>query len=107
MEILEKTGVRIKEVRATEGCAKSIKWLQLKANILNKKIVILKVKDCGLMGAIIIASTGINRYGSIEEAISDSVEIENVFLPEIYKNIYPALLPIYEDTYYQDHGEYN
>lgn len=110
LESLEKTGVEIEEMRATGGGTKSEFWLQIRANIMNKKIVVPKFKDAGLMGAIILASLGLNIFKSEKEAVENLVNMEKTIYPEdkeivefynkrfeVYKRIYPILLPLYED----------
>jgi len=55
IEILEKMGCKITELRAVGGGAKSAIWNQLKANVLNKNITTLSVKEAGCCGAAMLA----------------------------------------------------
>ncbi|CAN5335325.1 xylulokinase [soil metagenome] len=55
LEILQKSGYNIHELRAVGGGAKSLKWTQLKANVLNKKITTLNIKETGCYGAAMLA----------------------------------------------------
>ena len=110
IEGLLKTGIKIDEIRATGGATKSDFWLQIKANIINKKIIVPKFKDAGLMGAIILACIGTGIFKSEEEAVENLIEIEKEIYPqnkeivdfynycfELYKKIFPRLLPLYDD----------
>lgn len=65
LEALEKIGIQTNELRATGGGTKSDFWLQIRANITNKKILVPKFNDTGLMGAIILGSCGINLFNSV------------------------------------------
>jgi xylulokinase len=69
-----------------------------------------KFKDSGLLGAIILASIGAGFFKNVENAVDCLVEIEKTIYPQdkdiiktydkhfhVYKKIYPALLPIYDD----------
>ncbi len=110
IEGLKKTMVKIKEIKATGGGAKSDFWLQIRSNVINKKIIVPKFKDAGLMGAIILASLGLSIFKSEEEAVENLIEIEKTIYPEndkmvnfyrerfkVYNKIYPTLFPLYED----------
>jgi xylulokinase len=110
MESFSKMGIRIDEIRANGGGTKSGLWLQIRSNILNKKIHVPKFKDSGLLGAIILASVGASFFKNIENAVDYLIEIEKTVYPQnkdiietynkhfhVYKKIYPALLPIYDD----------
>ncbi|MCF6269868.1 MAG: hypothetical protein L3J41_09165 [Melioribacteraceae bacterium] len=55
LEILENSGYKIKELRAVGGGAKSAIWTQLKANVMNKKITTLNVKEAGCCGTAMLA----------------------------------------------------
>ncbi|MCL6087270.1 MAG: FGGY family carbohydrate kinase [Actinobacteria bacterium] len=107
---LLKTGIKIDEMRATGGATKSDFWLQIRANIIDKKILVPKFKDAGLMGAIILACMGIGIFKSEEEAVKNLIEIEKEVYPQnkeivdfynshfkVYKKIFPKLLPLYKD----------
>ena len=91
------------------GGSKSTKWLQLKADILGKKIICLKCKENGCLGAAILAGFGVGLFSSLNETAKTKVEIEAVYQPDftrsklysrkyaIYKKIYPALKKINQD----------
>ncbi len=55
LEILENSGYKITELRAVGGGAKSEKFTQLKADVINKKITTLNVKEAGCCGAAMLA----------------------------------------------------
>ncbi len=109
LENLEKIGFKIDSVCVVSGGSKSVKWLQLKADILNKKIICLKCKENGCLGAAILAGFGIGLFSSLGETAKEKVEIETVYQPDttrfklysrkyaIYKKIYPVLKKINQD----------
>ncbi len=55
MEILEKSGCKISELRAVGGGAKSTIWTQLKADVIGKKITTLNVTEAGCLGVAMLA----------------------------------------------------
>lgn len=59
LEILDRSGYEINKFRAVGGGAKSTRWIQLKANILGRKIDILNTKETGCYGSSILAISAI------------------------------------------------
>lgn len=55
LEILEKMGCKITELRAVGGGAKSDIWNQIKADVLDKRITTLSVKEAGCCGVAMLA----------------------------------------------------
>lgn len=55
LDILEKSGYEINELRAIGGGAKSAKWTQLKADVTGKKITTLDVIEAGCLGVAMLA----------------------------------------------------
>lgn len=55
MEILERSGCKIDELRAVGGGAKSTIWTQLKADVIGKKITTLNVTEAGCLGVAMLA----------------------------------------------------
>jgi len=52
---LEDSGYRIDELRAVGGGAKSRIWMQLKADVIGKRISIMNVVEAGCFGAAMLA----------------------------------------------------
>ncbi len=55
LEIMEGSGMEINKFVATGGGAKSMKWTQLKSDILNKPISLTGVEETGCFGAAMLA----------------------------------------------------
>jgi len=103
LALLEKIGIFVNELRAIGGGAKSRKWLQLKADLYNKRVASLKVSEAVSLGTAMLAGVAAGEYSSIEEAVKTTVKIKEIFYPQekrarmyeekfqIYKDIYPAL----------------
>jgi len=101
-ERLEHLGISIGEIRVIGGGAKSKIWMQLRADVLAKKVRTLKVSEAASLGAAILAGASIGRF-SIQEGASRLVHIDKTFQPNIhehekyteryqrYLEIYPAL----------------
>ncbi|MEM2865456.1 MAG: FGGY family carbohydrate kinase [Candidatus Bathyarchaeia archaeon] len=104
----EASGIKVSELRAVGGGAKSSFWLQLKADITGKRICLPKVTEATLLGAALLSGIGANIYGDYKEAIKETYQTEKIYEPDsilhdkysrlykVYKMIYPALVDIYE-----------
>ncbi|MGQ9628738.1 MAG: FGGY-family carbohydrate kinase [bacterium] len=104
--LLGRSGVEIDEVRSIGGGAKSEAWLQLKADIFDRKVVSLDVSEAVCLGAAILAGVAIGRYSSIREAVDCLVRPKRTYYPDprraqiyrermkIYESIYPSLKEI-------------
>ncbi len=103
LEYLNKAGVLIEELRAVGGGAKSDYWLQLKADMMGKKVCSLNVTEAGTLGVAILAGTAAGIYNSLDEAVEMLVKVKKNFYPDeqkhqfyqekfkIYQKIYPAV----------------
>ncbi|HID95867.1 MAG TPA: hypothetical protein EYP53_07410 [Candidatus Latescibacteria bacterium] len=106
VELLEGSGVPIDNMRATGGGAKSVEWIQLKADITGKPVSSLYVSEAGALGTAILAGVAIGAYDSIDSAVRNLVKVKRTFEPDreknkiyeekfhIYKQIYPAIREI-------------
>ncbi|MBC7959526.1 MAG: carbohydrate kinase, partial [Vallitaleaceae bacterium] len=81
IEHLEQAGIYINELRATGGGATSPIWLQMKADILNKKIVSLGAAQSGTLGCIMLAGVACGIYKNLEEAADVFVKLGDTYTP--------------------------
>ncbi|MGE5605419.1 MAG: FGGY-family carbohydrate kinase [Bacteroidota bacterium] len=100
IECLEAAGVYIQELRAVGGGAKSNFWLQLKADVIGKKIVALNINEAGTTGTAIIAGTATGVYKSMDEALQWLVKPKKEFYPtDGYHQIYAGYYQKYKRMY--------
>jgi xylulokinase len=102
MEIMSKLGVRVEEVRATGGGARSPLWRRLQADVYGVPIKRTVADEGPAYGAALLAGVGAGAYGSAEEATSVVRLREEVIEPnpqrvrayedvyEVYRSLYPA-----------------
>lgn len=100
VECLEKAGIEIDELRACGGGARSDLWLQIKADIMNKKVIALDIDEAGTLGTIILTGIALGVYPSLEVAIEKLVKVKKEFYPnpinvEIYENNYKKYKKVY------------
>lgn len=106
LETLNRAGISIEEFNAVGGGAKSPRWLQIKADILQNTVSTLRVSEAACLGAAILAGTASGIYSSIDQGVKSCVFKEKTYYPQkelierynhnysIYKEIYPSLVPI-------------
>lgn len=106
LECLEKAGIAVNELRVSGGLAKSDYMLQLKADMMGRKIVSLNASEAGTVGVAILAAAAGGIFKSIDEAVSRLVTVKKEYRPDdkrtlayaekfqTYKKIYPAFKSI-------------
>ena len=102
LEAIEKTGVFMKdELTISGGATKSPTWRQIIADIMNKRVKVLKVSDASIIGVAIIAAVAAGFYKDFAEGVLKMVQIADTVEP-IPENVelYSKLFPIYKDVYY-------
>ena len=100
LDVLGELGVDVEEVRSIGGAAKSRLWNRIKADVLQKRILIPKIKDTGALGAAILAGVASKAYRSIEDAVNSMVKIEDSIEPRAeYRELYDRLYEVYVKLY--------
>lgn len=107
LNIIEELGIEVRSVRASGGGAKSAFWRQLLADVFGKPVVRLETQEGSAYGAALLALTGTGAYGSVPEVCRTAIHELDSVSPRadeakayaegyrIYRDIYPALKPIY------------
>ena len=86
-------GTRVDEIRFGGGAAANPVWAQVKADICGRPIAVGTAREPGLLGAAIIAWTGLGRFASLEAAQDALVTIARRYAPD------PARRPAYNALY--------
>jgi xylulokinase len=107
MESLEASAcVRPLGINHSGGGAESDIWCQIRADILGRPMRRMKMRDAGVLGAALMAGTGVGVFRSLGEAARNFVIIDRVFEPDVreaarhdagferYKLLYEQLLPL-------------
>ncbi len=106
VELLSRGGISTRRFRAVGGGSKSPIWMQMKADILNRPIDVMKVTEASCLGAALLAGTALGIYRSHVEAVQVAVKKARTYEPhrprsryyterfELYKQLYPTLSPI-------------
>jgi xylulokinase len=107
LQLMENSGMKINTFIATGGGTRNKTWTQLKADVLNKKIMVRDVKEAGCYGAALLACSAIEKI-PVEQLLKHSRTANEVFSPnpenakfydkkfESYKQLYPLLKQFWE-----------
>jgi xylulokinase len=110
IDYLEAEGIGISELRAAGGGAANEFWLQLRADILGKRIVVPEVTEATAFGAALLAGIGTKVYRSFNEAQREACRVKRTYNPrqeaqrkynvfyQLHRRIYPSLERIFRDT---------
>lgn len=89
-------GRPVSEIRFGGGAAANPLWSQIKADICGRPVVVGASREPGLLGAAIVAWTGLGRFGSLAEAQEQLVRPARRFDPQPQrKAAYDALFPLF------------
>lgn len=107
LELMEQSGMNIHTFIATGGGTHNNSWTQLKADVLDKKIIVNDVKEAGCYGAALLACSTIENI-PVLELLKHGRNENLVFTPnpgnarfynkkfETYKNLYPVMKQFWE-----------
>jgi len=108
LELIEKSGIKLTEIRVSGGGAKSDFELLLKASLLNRSILRMNITEAGCLATMILAGIGTNKF-SLTEAMNKFIKVKDRFDPnnkirqrylekfEKYKKIYGLISKLYKE----------
>lgn len=102
LEVAERAGASVSELRAMGGSANSILWTQIKSDITGKKIIVPSSDTATSLGAALLAAKAIGIYSSYEEAVAKTVVDKRFHEPnpahkEVYDRTFETYLSVYRD----------
>lgn len=104
--IIQEQGLRIDQLHATGGGAKSPLWRQIIADVLGTELVVTNATEGPAFGAALLAGVASGVYPSVQQACEQTVRVTEQTEPqrataqayneayETYTALYPALKPI-------------
>lgn len=103
MTIYDREGANFDTVVAIGGGAKSPLWLQIQANIFDKKVTTLVNEQGPGLGAAMLAATGLGWYHTVEDAANAIIKFGQTYYPDPeavanYAQIYAIYQKIYSAT---------
>ena len=109
LEIIRGMGVKITQVRASGGGARSGLWRQIQADVFNTELVTITVDEGPAFGVALLAGVGAGIFKTVQEACEKTIRLKdrtqptaaNVATYELfyrtYRSLYPALKPLFAD----------
>ncbi|MBN1583696.1 MAG: hypothetical protein JXA89_23520, partial [Anaerolineae bacterium] len=107
LDLLRAGGVRIDELRAIGGGARSDLWLQLKADVTGIPVVRPTITEAACWGAALLAGAAAGVFDDVTEAAESLLHLERRFEPDparaaryaeryaLYCELYPAIKSIH------------
>ena len=92
-------GINVKELVATGGGANSDKWMQIKADIQNLPIKVLRSSEGGLCGCAMLQSVALGRAKDLSDACDIFVKYKKSFTPKdhsAYEEQYKKYTKLYK-----------
>jgi xylulokinase len=101
LEILEKSGYKIDELRVIGGGAKSPVWTQLKADITGKKMKTLGITEAGCLGVAMLACAA-DLGISVRELTDKWIQpLAEIYPQEKNSDFYDEKFSHYKDLFFQ------
>jgi xylulokinase len=99
LELIRALGLKIEQVRASGGGARSALWRQILADVLDTEIALLNITEGAAYGAALLAGVGAGVYKSVDEACARTVRVTDKVEPSANAAIYADYYPIYRAMY--------
>lgn len=106
----ELTGATYPEIRCFGGGSRNRFWVQMKADVLSRRMRINAIQENAALGAALLAGIGSGVYRDADEAFQNLSLDEETFVPDpastqvyrqmyetFYRDLYPRLAPINHD----------
>jgi xylulokinase len=90
----------ISEMRMTGGGARSRRFMEIHANVLGRSLVLLRNRECTVLGAAILGAVGSGHFADVDEAVKAMVAIDHTIDPDRQTtNLYQDLFEIFRQAY--------
>ena len=109
LELMRSLGLRIEQVRASGGGARSPLWRQILADVFQTEIVLVNVTEGAAYGAALLAGVGAEVFRDVTEACGQTIQVTESIEPgpnrtayaeyyELFRALYPALAPFFKQV---------
>jgi len=98
---LEEIGAEVQKVLCLGGAARSLLWTQIKADVLQRRVVVPKMKEASCLGAAMLAALASKTFSSLDDVARAWVSVENIIEPnrankDVYNNLYCVYVKLYD-----------
>ena len=103
MQIYQHNQHNFDTIISISGGAQSPLWLQIQADIFNKKVASLRNEQTASLGATIIAAVGAGWYANLKDCTDVFVKTKKFYYPNAdniskYQKLYPIYYQVYQHT---------
>ena len=103
LEMLEDLGTEINEIRCLGGAARSDVWLQIKADVCRKELLVMDCEESTSLGTAMLSAVGTGLFKNMEEASESMVRIKRrtTWCPagaDEYEKVYQQYLNLNENV---------
>jgi len=107
MQVLQKMGVPINDVRVSGGLAENSTLTGIKSSMYGRRVLEVHEKESTSLGAAMFAAVGAGMYGNLQEAAENMIKMDNVVEPNqsehaaymhgfgTFKRVYEQLKPLW------------
>ena len=100
-DALAGSGIHFEKLNATGGGARSKRWMQMKADVLNLPITALKTVDAGTVGSAMLTGIAVGLFTDLDNAAAHMVQEMETYYPrremhEKYMKIYERYQALYK-----------
>jgi xylulokinase len=90
----------ISELRVTGGASRSEQFMQVHADILRRPLVLLRNRECTVLGASILGAVGCGHFASIHDAVQTMVAVDRTVEPDpATADVYSQLFEVFRFCY--------
>jgi xylulokinase len=100
IELMERSGLRFDRMIAAGGGAKSRLWLEIKASMYDRPILVPSEPECGVVGCGMLAGCASGLFSSLATIISEQVRYEREIHPNpAWTERYRKMQLLFDDLY--------
>jgi xylulokinase len=100
VEVAQRAGVSIDEVRSIGGGSRSVLWNQIKADVLGIPVVLPETSVGAPFGDAILVGLGLGLYSDAQNALSEMIKIRTRYEPDAANHArYTALYGVFRSIY--------
>ena len=93
------SGLKLEQVIASGGGARTALWLKIKASIYNIPILVPQEAECGIVGCAAMAATAAGRFCRVEAAVKKFVSYGDEILPDPrWADTYAEMQPVFDGS---------
>ena len=104
LRYLGQIDIESEKIISSGGGSNSDVWNQMKADILDKEVMVMESKEAASLGCAILGAVDIGFFSNVEEAVKKVVRVKTIYQPNnqnksYYEKQYELFLDIYDRLY--------